>query len=155
MTIEASPTEVRIEHSVEDQAALTRAFTGLYVVLALVGLVVAALVRPELLLGAVFFAGFIAWWAWRIRHHQSSAVPWLVVLTPADLRHSAVDVDVRLAKAEVGDVRLAERPGPRMRLHVLEVRGPDGADLLTVSLPGRNEATMLEAAFEEWGWPLR
>ncbi len=153
--MEVSPDEVRIEHSVDDQAALTRAFTGCYVALALVGLVVAALFRPELLLAVVVFAGMLAVWSWQVRRAQARAEPWLVVLTRHELRHSAVDVDVRISRAEVGDVRIVGRPGPRMLLHVLEVRDPDGGKLLTVSLPGKPEATMLEAAFEEWGWPAR
>ena len=151
--MQASPSEVRIEHSAADQRALARGFTVLYVVMAAVGLL-AALLEPEILLGAVFFAGFVAWWSWRVRRAQSSE-PWLVVLTPAELRHSAAGIDVRISQAEAGEVRLDTRPGPRMTLHVLEVRDRDGADLLTVSLPGRDEATVLEAAFEEWGWPAR
>jgi hypothetical protein len=153
--MEVAPDEVRIEHSVADQAALTRAFTGCYVVLALVGLVVAAFFRPELLLAVVLFAGMLVLWSWQVRRAQARAEPWLVVLTRHELRHSAVDVDVRISKVEVGDVRIVGRPGPRMRLHVLEVRDPDGGNLLTVSLPGQDEATMLDAAFEEWGWPQR
>ena len=151
--MEASPTEVRIEHSVADQRALARGFTVLYALIAAGGLV-AVLFKPELLLGAVFFAGFVAWWAWRIRRAQSGE-PWLVVLSPAELRHSAGDADVRISRAEAGEVVLEARAGPRMQLYVLKVRGAGGEKLLTVSLPGRNESTMLEAAFEEWGWPLK
>lgn len=152
--MEASPAEVRIEHSVADQAALGRAFTVFYAVLALIGLVVAAFIEPTLLFGAVFFASFIVWWAWRIRRAQATAVPWLVVLTPDELRHTHEGGDVRIRKAAAGNVRIEERPGPRMRLHVVEVRGHQGEELVSVSLPGRNEATLLEAAFEEWGWPI-
>ena len=50
---------------------------------------------------------------------------------------------------------MESRMGPRMQVQVLKVRCGDGRDLMTVSLPGRNEAVMLEAAFEEWGWPVR
>ena len=78
-----------------------------------------------------------------------------MVLTPGELRHSTAGVDVRITRAEVGEVRLEYRAGPRMRLNLLKVRDPDGGQLLTVSLPGRDESTMLEAAFEEWGWPVR
>jgi len=151
--MDASPTEVRIEHSVADQRALGRVFTGLYVLLVAAGLV-AALVKPELLLAAVFFAAFVAWWAWQIRRAQSSE-PWLVVLTRGELRHTAAGVDIRVARAEAAEVRVESRMGPRMQVQVLKVRGGDGRDLMTVSLPGRNEAAMLEAAFEEWGWPVR
>lgn len=151
--MEASPTEVRIEHSVADQRALARGFTLLYAVLAAGGLV-AVLFEPEILLGAVFFAGFVAWWAWRVRRARVDE-PWLVVLTPDELRHSAAGVDVRVSRAEAAQVRLEERAGPRTRLQVLEVRGRAGEELLTVSLPGRDASTMLEAAFEEWGWPAR
>lgn len=150
--MEVSPSEVRIEHSVADQRALARAFTGLYTLLALGGLV-AALVEPELLLGALFFAAFIGWWAWRV-HRVQHREPWLVTLTPEELRHSTAGVDVRISRAEAGEVRVEERPGPRMRLRVLEVRGRDGRELLTVSLPDPEAATMLEAAFEEWQWPV-
>jgi hypothetical protein len=150
--MEASPTEVRIEHSVVDQRALARGFTVLYALIAAAGLV-AVLFKPELLLGAVFFALFVAWWAWRIRRAQSDE-PWLVVLTPAELRHSTAGVDVRIARAEAGEVRLESRAGPRMRLYLLKVRDPGGGELLVVSLPGKNESTMLEAGFEEWGWPI-
>lgn len=152
--MEVTPSEVRIEHSVAHQAALTRTFTAFYAVLALAGLVAAALVEPELLLGAAFFAAFVLWWAWRIRRHQASAVPWVVVLTPDELRHTHQDGEVRIVKTEAAEVRVVERPGPRMRLHVVEVRGQQGEELLTVSLPGRDEATMLEAGFEAWGWPI-
>jgi hypothetical protein len=150
--MDASPTEVRIEHSVTDQRALGRAFTVLYALLAAAGLV-AALVKPELLLGALFFAAFVAWWAWRIRRAQSQ--PWLVILTPDELRHTAAGVDIRVSRAEAADVRVESRMGPRMQIQVCKVRDAGGHDLLTVSLPGRNEAVMLEAAFEEWGWPVR
>jgi hypothetical protein len=150
--MDASPTEVRIEHTVTDQRALGRAFTVLYALLAAAGLV-AALVKPELLLGALFFAAFVAWWAWRIRRGQSQ--PWLVVLTPDELRHTAAGVDIRVSRAEAADVRVESRMGPRMQIQVCKVRDKGGHDLLTVSLPGRNEAVMLEAAFEEWGWPVR
>ena len=150
--MEASPTEVRIEHSVADQRALSRGFTVFYALIAAAGLV-ATLFKPELLLGAAFFALFVAWWAWRIRRAQSNE-PWLVVLTPGELRHSRAGVDVRITRAEAGEVRLESRAGPRMRLHLLKVRNPGGGELLTVSLPGRDESTMLEAAFEEWGWPV-
>jgi len=153
--MEVSPSEVRIEHSVADQAALGRAFTVFYAVLALIGLVVAALIEPTLLFGAVFFAVFIVWWAWRIRRSHATAEPWVVVLTPDELRHTHVGSDVRIARAEAGEVRVDERPGPRMRLRVLEVRDHAGKELVTISLPGPNEATMLEAAFEEWNWPFR
>jgi hypothetical protein len=151
--MEASSDEVRIEHSVADQHALARGFTLFYALIGAVGLV-AAVFRPELLLGAVFFAAFLLWWSWRIRRARSDE-PWLVVLTAGELRHTAAGVDVRISRAEAGEVRLRARPGPRMALHVLDVRDPAGAELLTVSLPGRDEATMLEAAFEEWGWPVR
>ncbi|HET9419720.1 MAG TPA: hypothetical protein VFO49_01200 [Nocardioides sp.] len=150
--MDASPTEVRIEHSVADQRSLGRAFIVLYALLAVAGLV-AALVKPELLLGALFFAAFVAWWAWRIRRAQSE--PWLVLLTPDELRHTATGVDVRITRAEAAEVRVESRMGPRMQIQVCKVRDRDGRDLLTVSLPGRNEAVMLEAAFEEWGWPVR
>jgi hypothetical protein len=153
--MEVSPSEVRIEHSVADQAVLGRAFIALYAGLALIGLVVAALVEPELLLGAAFFAAFILWWAWRVRRAQARAVPWVVVLTPTELRHTHEGDDVRVLKTEAGEVRIEERPGPRMRLRVLEVRGHGDEVLVTISLPGRDEATMLEAAFEEWTWPIR
>ena len=149
-----SPAEVRIEHSVADQIALRRAFTGFYAVLAAIGLVIAVLVDPAWLLGAGFFAVFVAWWAWRIRRTQAAAVPWVVVLTPDELRHTHQAGEVRVLKAEALEVRVAERPGPRMRLHVVEVRGHQDEELLSLSLPGRDEATILEAAFEEWGWPL-
>ena len=152
--MEISPSEVRIEHSVADQIALRRAFTWVYAVLAAIGLVVAAVVDRAWLLGAVFFAAFVGWWAWRIRRHEASAVPWVVVLTPDELRHTHKSGDVRVLKAEAGEVQVAERTGPRMRLHVLEVKGRQGEELVTLSLPGRNEATALEAAFEEWGWPV-
>jgi hypothetical protein len=155
MTVEVSPEEIRIEHTVDDQVALTRAFTGCYVVLALVAFVVAAVVRPELLLVVVLFAGMLVLWSWQVRRAQERAEPWVVVLTPDELRHSAVGVDVRIQRSEAAEVHIVERPGPRMRLHVLEVRDADGSDLLTVSLPGRDEATMLGAALEEWGWPTR
>jgi hypothetical protein len=151
--MEASPTEVRIEHSVADQRALTRGFTVFYALIAAAGLV-ATLFQPELLLGTVFFALVVAWWSWRIRRAQANE-PWLVVLTPEELRHSGAGVDVRIARAEANEVVLETRAGPRMRLHVLEVRGADGDELLTVSLAGRDESTVLEAAFEEWGWPVR
>jgi hypothetical protein len=150
--MDASPTEVRIEHSVADQRALGRAFTVLYALLAAGGLV-AAFVKPELLLGALFFAAFVAWWSWRIRRAQSE--PWLVVLTPDELRHTASGVDVRIARAEAAEVRVESRMGPRMQIQVVKVRDADGHNLLAVSLPGHNEAVMLEAAFEEWGWPVR
>jgi hypothetical protein len=152
--MEISPSEVRIEHSVADQIALRRAFTRLYAALAAVGLVVAAFVDRAWLLGAAFFAVFVAWWAWRIRRTQAAAVPWVVVLTPDELRHTHQDGDVRVLKAEAGEVQVADRAGPRMRLHVLEVKGHQGEELVAISLPGRNEATALEASFEEWGWPL-
>jgi hypothetical protein len=152
--MEASPTEVRIEHSVEDQRGVTRGFTLLYVVIAGVGLVAAAF-RPELLLGAAFFALFLVYWSWQIRRAQADE-PWLVVLRPDELRHSAAGVDVRITRPEAARVTLRTRPGGRaMSVQVLQVRGRDGAKLLTLSLPGRDEATMLEAAFEEWGWPVR
>jgi hypothetical protein len=150
--MEASPTEVRIEHSVVDQRALGRAFTVLYAVLAAAALV-AALVKPELLLGALFLAALVAWWAWRVRRAQ--AEPWLVVLTPTELRHSAAGVDVRISRADAAGVRVETKMGPRMQMQVCKVRDPAGRDLLTVSLPGRKEAVMLEAAFEKWGWPVR
>jgi hypothetical protein len=153
MGTEASPGEVRIEHSVADQRALARGFTVLYALMAAGGLV-AVLLKPEILLGAVFFAGFVAWWAWRVRRAQGGE-PWLLVLTPAELRHTAAGVDVRVARAEAARVRLEERAGPRIRLQVLDVRGPDGAELLRLSLPGRDASVLLEAAFEEWGWPVR
>jgi hypothetical protein len=152
--MEASPTEVRIEHSVADQRALTRGFTVFYAAIAAAGLI-ATLFQPELLLGTVFFALVVAWWAWRVRRAQQSGKPWLVALTPVELRHSAAGVDVRIRRAEAGEVALDTRAGPRMRLHVLEVRDADGNGLLTISLPGKDESTMLEAAFEEWGWPVR
>lgn len=154
MPMHASPSEVRIEHSVADQAALGRAFTGFYAGLALIGLVVAALVEPTLLLGAVFFAAFIVWWAWRLRRAQATAEPWVVVLTPDELRHSHEGADVRITKPEAGLARIDDRPGPRMRLHVLEIRDHADEVLVSISLPGRDEATMLEAALEEWGWPV-
>ncbi len=150
--MEASPTEVRIEHSVVDQRTLGRAFIVLYAALAAAGLV-AALVKPELLLAALFFAAFAAWWAWRIRRAQ--AEPWLVVLTPGELRHSAAGVDVRISRADAAEVRVESKMGPRMQMQVCKVRDGAGRDMLTVSLPGRNEAVMLEAAFEKWGWPVR
>jgi hypothetical protein len=146
--IEASPTEVRIEHSVAEQRALAGGFTFLYVVI-----VVVTIFRHEALLFAAFFTLFVAWWAWRIRRAQGDQ-PWLVVLTPAGLRHSTNGVDIRITRSEAGAVRLRRQAGPRMILHVLEVTGRDGAELLTVSLPGADDATMLEAAFEEWGWPV-
>jgi hypothetical protein len=152
--MEISPSEVRIEHSVADQIALRRAFTGVYTVLAAIGLVVAVLVEPQLLLGALFFAGIIVWWAFRMRRAQTTAQPWVVVLTRHELRHTHEGGDVRVLKAEAGEVQVAERTGPRVRLHVLEVKGRQGEELMAISLPGRNEATALEAAFEEWGWPL-
>ncbi len=151
--MDASPTEVRIEHWVADQRALGRAFTVLFAVLAVAGLV-AVLVMPELLLGAVFLACFVAWWAWRIRRGQSEE-PWLVLLTPGELRHTAAGVDVRIARAEAAEVRVESKMGPRMSMHVVKVRDRGGHDLLTVSLPGHNEAVRLEAAFVEWGWPVR
>ena len=152
--MKVSPSEVRIEHSVADQAALGRAFTRFYVALAVIGVVLAALIEPEWLLGAGFFAAFVAWWAWRLRRTQASAVPWVVLLTPDELRHTHQDGDVRITKAAAAEVRVVERTGPRMRLHVVEVSGHRGEELLSLSLPGRNEATALEAAFEEWGWPV-
>jgi hypothetical protein len=155
MSTSASPSEVRIEHSVADQAGLGRAFTVLYGALALGGLVAAALVAPELLLGALFFAGFVLWWAWRVRNAAAGAVPWVVSLTPAELRHTHAGGDVRITKPEATKVKVGERAGPRMRLHVLEVTGRDGEVLLSVSLPGRDEATLLEAALERWGWPVQ
>lgn len=150
----ATPSEVRIEHSVADQAALGRAFTTFYAVLALVGIAVALVLRPELLLGAAAFAVMVVGWRWQLRRAQAGAQPWLVQLTPSVLRHAHAGGEVVVAKGDAATVRIDDRPGPRMRLHVLEVRGHDGRDLLTVSLPGRDEATMLEAAFEEWGWPV-
>jgi hypothetical protein len=150
--METSPAEVRIEHSVVDQRALGRAFTVLYAVLAAAGLV-AALVKPELVLVALFLAACVAWWSWRIRRAQ--AEPWLVVLTPGELRHSAAGVDVRVARADAAEVRVEWKMGPRMQMQVCKVRDADGRDLLTVSLPGHDEAVMLEAAFEKWGWPVR
>jgi len=155
MPMHASPSEVRIEHSVADQAALGRAFTGFYAALALIGLAVAALVEPALLLGAGFFAAVVAWWAWRIRWAQATARPWVVVLTPDELRHSHEGGEVRITKPEAGRARVDERPGPRMRLRVLEVRGHADEVLVSISLPGRDEATMVEAALEEWGWPTQ
>jgi hypothetical protein len=152
--VEVSPSEVRIEHSVADQVALGRAFTWFYATLALVGLVVAALVEPALLPGAGFFALVVLWWAWRIRRAQAIAEPWLVVLTPAELRHTHAGGDVRVSRSDAGEVLLAERAGPRMRLRVLEVRDHAGKPLVSISLPGPDEATALEAAFEEWGWPV-
>jgi hypothetical protein len=149
--MDASPTEVRIEHPVADQRALGRAFTVLSAVLA-AGLV-AAFVKPELLLGALFVAAFVAWWAWRIRRAQSD--PWLVVLTPDELRHSDTGFDVRISRADAAEVRVESRMGPRMQFQVLKVRDADGHQLLAVSLPGRNEAVMLQEAFEAWGWPVR
>ena len=152
--MEASPTEVRIEHSVTDQRAVAHGFTLLYVLMGLVGLV-AAVLKPELLPGAVFFALFLLYWTWQIRRAQPDE-PWLLVLRPEELRHTAAGVDVRIARAEAGRVTLRTRPGGRgMSIRVLQVRGRDGAKLLTISLPGRDEATMLEAAFEEWGWTVR
>ena len=153
MAMEASPTEVRIEHSVADQRALGRAFTGLCALLVVGGLV-AFLVKPELLLGALFLAAFVAWWAWRIRREQSEE-PWLVLLTPGELRHTHAGVEVRISRAEAAEVRVESKMGPRMSMHVVKVRDRDGHDLLTVSLPGHNEAVRLEAAFKEWGWPVR
>lgn len=150
--MDASPTEVRIEHSVADQRALARGFTVFYALIA-AGILVGAIFRPELLLFGAFFALLLVWWAWRIRKAQTDE-PWLVVLTPVELRHTAAGTDVRIERSEAGRVRLMERTGPRMRLQVLEVRSPDGTDLLTLSLPGRDESVMLEGAFEEWGWPV-
>ncbi len=152
--MEACPTEVRIEHSVADQRAVTHGFTLFYGLIGAVGLV-AAVFRPELRLGAVFFALFLVYWSWQIRRARSDE-PWLVVLRPEELRHTAAGVDVRIARADAGRVTLRTRPGGRaMSIQVLQVRGRDGAKLLTISLPGRDETTMLEAAFEEWGWPVR
>jgi hypothetical protein len=37
---------------------------------------------------------------------------------------------------------------------VIEVRGHGGEELLTVCLPSHNEAVVLEAALEEWGWSV-
>jgi hypothetical protein len=153
MEMEVSPTEVRIEHSVADQRALARGFTVMYAVIA-AALLVAAIVKPELLLFGVFFALFVGWWAWRIRRAHSG-VPWVVLLTPAELRHTAAGVDVSISRSEAGEVRLEARPGPRMTLQVLEVRAPGGRALLTLSLPGRDSSVALAAAFEEWDWPLR
>ncbi len=152
--MDVSPSEVRIEHSVADQVALRRSFTGLYAVLAGIGVVVAVFFVPELRLGAAFFVALVLWWVWSMRRHEATAVPWVVVLTPDELRHTHRDGDVRILKAGAAKVRLVQRTGPRRLLHVLEVRGRQDEDLLTISLPGRDESTMLEAAFEEWGWPL-
>jgi len=152
--MEASAREVRIEHSVADQRAVTNGFLVFYVLIAAAAFV-AALFRPELLLGAVAFSLFLVYWTWQVRHAQADAVPWLVVLRPAELRHSAAGVDVRITRAEAGRVRLRNRPGGRTRtLYVLDVRGRDGRKLLQISLPGPDESTMLEAAFEQWGWPV-
>jgi hypothetical protein len=77
------------------------------------------------------------------------------VLTPGELRHSAAGVDVRVSRADAAEVRVEWKMGPRMQMQVCKVRGGDGRDLLRVSLPGHDEAVVLEAAFEKWGWPVR
>lgn len=153
--MELSPSEVRIEHSVADQRAVANGFTVFYVLIA-AGLLVGTLFRPEMLLAAVFFALFLVYWRWQLGRAQAGAVPWLVVLTPTELRHTAVDADVRIHRGDAGRVRLTHRPGPRaMTLHVLDVRDRDGRKLLQISLPGQDEWTAMRAAFEEWGWPVR
>src|SRR5690606_28687001 len=126
--MEVSPTEVRIEHSVEDQKAVTGAFTMMYVAIAVVGLV-AGVFRPELMLGAVFFARFLVYWSWQVRRAQPDQ-PWVVVLRPDELRHTAAGVDVCIRRPEAGRVTLRTRPGGRATsIRVLQVRGHDGAKL--------------------------
>lgn len=155
MAVEVSADEVRIEHSVADQRATANLFLALYVVTAAAAFV-AALFRPELLLGAIAFALFLVYWTWQVRRAQTDAVPWLVVVRPEELRRSAAGVDVRIRRREATRVRFSHRPGPRaMTLYVLDVRGGDGRRLLHISLPGHREATTLKAAFERWGWPVR
>ena len=155
MSMSRSASELRIEHSVADQAALAGCFTALYALIA-VGIVLGAVLagRPELLLAGAGFALYLVWWRWRIRRAHATAVPWLVVATPDELRHASVAGEARVRRSEAGQVRVRERMGPRMRLHVLEVRSPRGDDLLTVSLPSRAEATALADALAAWCWPI-
>jgi hypothetical protein len=155
MTMSRSASELRIEHSVADQAALAGCFTALYALIA-VGIGLGAVVtgQPELLVAGAGFALYLVWWRRRVGRAQASARPWVVLLTPDELHHTSVAGEVRVRRNEAGQVRVRERMGPRMRLQVLEVRSPSGDDLLTVSLPGRAEASAVADVLAAWSWPI-
>lgn len=152
-TFAVSPNEVRIEHSVSDQRAVINALTGVYVLLAVCLLVAGAFAMPDLLPGAAFFVGVLVWWCWRIRRTRDGGQPWRIVLTPAQLRHTAAGVDITFCRSEVRKVQVKPQGGP-VHLTVLAVDGRDHRTLLTVSLPGPTAAVALKAAFEAWGWPV-
>ncbi|MGE3618976.1 MAG: hypothetical protein AB7L84_00815 [Acidimicrobiia bacterium] len=153
MAWSASPEEVRVEHTADALASIGGSFVAFYAAVALVSLPLVLLLAPSMILawGAfVVAAGVVAWQA-----RPTRIAPYSFVLTPDEARLTWTGEGAHVRRADATRVVAETRPAGRgATTYAVEVHGTGGRVLLSTSLGSPEELTLVEAAFEEWRWPV-
>lgn len=153
MDVEWSVTaeEARLEYSAGRLAGARDGFVvGAWIVIGAIACL-SALAQPRLLILAV--AGSLVVLLWQRQLSSVELIPWVLSITGTAVELRSTPQQERVHRDETKTARIRWRPGPRIALRILELRGAAGETLAEISVPPEHVGA-LRSALLSFGWPV-